>query len=48
MMGHQPPFQGQLFYHNVNLDRRIRSDHPLRQIDNLIDFDCVYSEGRDK
>jgi transposase len=48
MMGHQPPFQGQLFYHNINLDRRIRSDHPLRQIDKMIDFDFVYSEVQDK
>lgn len=48
MMGHQPPLQDQLFYHNINLDRRIRADHPLRQIDKQIDFDFVYAEVQDK
>jgi transposase len=41
MMGKQPPPQDKLFYYNLNLDERIRSDHPLRTIKALVDFDFV-------
>jgi len=30
MMGHQELPQGRLFYTNINLEERIRSNHPLR------------------
>ncbi|CAB5099541.1 hypothetical protein D3OALGB2SA_1742, partial [Olavius algarvensis associated proteobacterium Delta 3] len=38
---------GKLFYTRLNLDKRIRQDHLLRQIDNLIDFDFIYAEVED-
>ena len=47
MMGRSPPPQGKLFYTNVNLDQRIRPNHPLRSISRLIDFDFVYQEVAD-
>ncbi len=48
MMGVQDPPQGKLYYTNFNLDKRIRQDHPLRSIDQLIDFDFIYQEVADK
>lgn len=48
MMGYQPPPQSSLFYVGINLDKRIRSNHPLRKIDELIDFDFIYKEVQDK
>lgn len=44
MMGIQDAQQGKLFYANINLDQRIRANHPLRKIDQLIDFDFAYKE----
>jgi transposase len=44
MMGIQDPPQGKLFYTNINLDQRIRANHPLRKINQLIDFDFAYQE----
>ena len=44
MMGIQDALQGKLFYTNINLDQRIRANHPLRKIDQLIDFDFAYKE----
>lgn len=44
MMGHQPPPQDKLFYPAISLDRRIRANHPLRKITQLIDFEFVYKE----
>ncbi|CAB5081186.1 hypothetical protein D3OALGB2SA_588, partial [Olavius algarvensis associated proteobacterium Delta 3] len=41
MMGRVKQNQGKLFYTRLNLDKRIRQDHLLRQIDNLIDFDFI-------
>jgi transposase len=41
MMGKQPPPQDKLFYYNLNLDERIPSDHPLRRIKAVVDFDFV-------
>ena len=32
----------------INLDKRIRKDHPLRKIRELIDFDFIYKEVEDK
>ena len=43
MMGvHQP--QAELFSYKVNLDKRVRADHPLRRIDALVDFSFVRAE----
>lgn len=44
MMGRQPPQQPQLFYTRFNLEKRVRSDHPLRKIAGLVDLDFVYAE----
>jgi transposase len=44
MMGvHEQP-QSSLFHFGVNLDKRIRSNHPLRKVNELIDFHFVYKE----
>jgi len=48
MMGFQPPPQRSLFYTSFHLDKRIRKNHPLRKIHELIDFDFLYDEVRDK
>lgn len=41
MMGKQPPPQHKLFYYNLNIDERIPESHPLRRIQELVDFDFV-------
>lgn len=48
MMSHQNPPQGKLFYMGINLEKRIRKNHPLRKIKELVDFDFIYNEVRDK
>lgn len=48
MMGYQATPQGKLFYANLCIDRRVRPDHPLRKIDQLIDFEFVYKEVADR
>lgn len=48
MMSYQDPPQRKLFYMGVNLDKRIRKNHPLRKIRELIDFDFIYKEVEDK
>jgi len=47
MMGHEPPAQGKLFYLGLNLERRVRANHPLRHIHDVVDFDFVYAKVRD-
>ena len=43
MMGvHQP--QPELFSYQVNLERRVRADHPLRQVAKAVDFTFVRAE----
>ena len=43
MMGiHQP--QASLFSYQVNLDKRVRADHPLRRVVQTVDFDFVRAE----
>lgn len=43
MMGtHQP--QPQLFSYQVNLEKRVRADHPLRRIAEVVDFSFVRAE----
>lgn len=46
MMGRQKS-QGKLFFYNVNLEKRLRPDHPLRKVKDLIDFDFVYAEVKE-
>jgi transposase len=48
MMGKQPPPQGKLFHTGIQLDKRIRKNHPLRGINSAIDFEFVYNEVKDK
>jgi len=47
MMGMQPPSQSSLFYIGLNIDKRVRANHPLRRIRELIDFDFCYKEVKD-
>jgi transposase/uncharacterized protein (UPF0179 family) len=47
MMGVQQPPQSNLFYIGINIDKRVRANHPLRKINNLIDFNFVYDEVKD-
>jgi transposase len=44
MMGYGPPPNDPLFSYKVQLETRVRKDHPLRKIKELIDFDFVYKE----
>lgn len=44
MMGVLEQPQSSLFHFGVNLDKRIRSNHPLRKVNELIDFHFVYKE----
>jgi len=48
MMGYQPLPQENLFYTNVILEERVRKNHPLRRINELIDFEFIYKEVHDK
>lgn len=43
-MGVQEQPQSSLFHFDVNLDMRVRSNHPLRKVNELIDFHFVYDE----
>jgi transposase len=47
MMGVQDQPQSNLFHYGLNLDKRIRSNHPLRKVNELIDFDFAYTEVKD-
>lgn len=47
MMGYQDPLQESLFHYNVHLENRVRKNHPLRKIGELIDFDFIYGEVKD-
>jgi transposase len=48
MMGHQPPSQENIFMYNIHIENRVRKDHILRSIQELIDFDFIYEEVDDK
>jgi Transposase and inactivated derivatives len=48
MMGYQTPSQKKAFYIGIDLDERVRKNHPLRKIKELIDFDFIYEEVKDK
>ena len=43
MMGRKDR-QDSLFVYNVNLDKRVRSDHPLRRVNEAVDFSFVRDE----
>jgi len=47
MMGRENPPQPSLFYTGINLDKRVRSDHVLRKVARLVDFDFVYGEVKE-
>ena len=44
MMSYQPPPNDPFFSFNVQLETRVRKDHPLRKIKEMIDFDFIYKE----
>jgi transposase len=45
MMGRQAKGQQvKMFYQGFSLEQRVRTDHPLRKINQLIDFDFTYKE----
>jgi len=48
MMGIQSEPQGKLFLTNVDMEKRVRSNHPLRKIAATIDFDFSYKAVQDK
>lgn len=48
MMGMQQTPQGNLFYYGINIDGRVRGNHPLRRVKQLIDFDFSYTEVKDR
>ena len=48
MMGRYKGKQERLFYYNFCLEDRVRSDHQLRKVAGLIDFDFIYGEVKDK
>lgn len=48
MMGRQHATQRKLFYPTLNLEKRIRQDHILRKLADLIDFNFIYQEVQDK
>lgn len=48
MMGYQPLPQDNLFYTNIILEERVRKNHPLRRINELIDFEFIYKEVHDR
>jgi len=48
MMGYESKEnQGKLFYYGFHLEQRVRPDHPLRKIAELIDFDFIYNEVKE-
>lgn len=47
MMGCEPPDQDQLFVYRIYLEERVRNNHPLRKIKELIDFSFIYEEVSD-
>ena len=48
MMGYQDPPQENMFSYNTYLENRVRKDHPLRKIEEIIDFNFIYKEVEDK
>lgn len=48
MMGREEPPQAKLFYTAVNLESRVRTNHPLRQIDQMLDLTFISEEVKEK
>lgn len=44
MMGKQQIPQRSLFHYGININKRVRSNHPLRKVSELINFDFIYQE----
>lgn len=44
MMGKELPRQPRLFYTGINLEGRVRQNHPLRRIDDILDLSFVNKE----
>jgi transposase len=47
MMGYQPPPPDPLFSFSVQLETRVRTNHPLRKVKEIIKFDFIYDEVAD-
>src|SRR5215472_6169061 len=47
MMGQDKRPQRALFYTGINLDKRVRSEHMLRKVAGVVDFDFVYGEVKE-
>jgi len=47
-MGRRQDQEKKLFCTRLHLDKRIRKDHPLRQISRQIEFDFVYNEVKER
>jgi hypothetical protein len=45
MMGERDP-QAPIWSYRVNLDKRVRSDHPLRRINDVLDLSFVRTRWR--
>lgn len=46
-MGREEAPQGKLFYTSINLENRVRANHPLRKIDEVLDLSFVSNEVKD-
>jgi hypothetical protein len=46
MTGLENSPQASLFYSGINLEKRVRSNHVLREVARLVDFDFVYGDGQ--
>jgi len=47
MMGMQQQPESSLFYIGIDIGKRVRENHPLRRVNELIDFDFAYTEVKD-
>jgi len=47
-MGKEYSKMRKLFYYNFSIEKRIPKDHPLRVVREMIDFDFIYEEVKDK
>ncbi len=41
-------FEKRKLFYNLNIEKRIPKDHPLRAVKKMIDFDFIYKEVKDK
>jgi transposase len=47
MMGKPNQLEPKLFYHGISLEQRIPTEHPLRKIKQLVDFNFIRSKVAD-